>query len=130
MVIEIPRIHRQYLDMLVEAEVYPNEKTASTRVFQHGLNETEFDAWTRTAPDMDFDVLRGEQAAIQVPDNTEYRERLEQISRQYKISVAEAAALSFLQGLFGHHLALEDSALYKQDTDFRRKVDEMPTDVC
>jgi hypothetical protein len=42
----------------------------------------------------------------------------------------KAATLSFLQGLFGHHLALERSHLYKTREDFRTRVDQMPTSMC
>jgi hypothetical protein len=121
MVIEISSTHSQYLDMLVEAAVYPSAKIASTRVLEQGLNETEFHAWTQGAADMHFGVLKGEQVTAQVPDNLEYLWRLEHISKQHKISVAKAGTLTFLQGLFGHHLALEDSQLYKKDKDFSRE---------
>ena len=128
--ISVPKAYLEYVDMLVEAEVYSSRETALIRVFEHGLNETEFDAWVEGGSETHHKILEGEQATIQIPDNFEYAERLGFITRKSKLSEEKIATLSFLRGLFDHRLALERSGLFKTNDDFRRRVYRMPTGVC
>ncbi len=130
MEIKVPKLYMEYVDMLVEAEVYSSREAALLRVFEHGLNETEFDARVEGGPEIHLNILDGEQTTIHIPDNSEYAERLGFIKKKSQLSEEKVATLSFLQGLFGHRLALERSGLFKMNEDFRRRVYRMPTSIC
>ena len=130
MEIKVPKAYLEYVDMLVEAQVYSSRETALIRVFEHGLNETEFDAWVEGGPEIHLNILEGEQASIQIPDSSEYAERLGFIIKKSQFSEEKAATLSFLQGLFDHRLALERSSPFKTNDEFRRRVYKMPSSIC
>jgi hypothetical protein len=130
MFIEIPKKYGHYVDMVVEAGIYADKKVAVTRIFEHGLNEAAFDAWVEGAQSMELGGSEEEQLTIEAPDEPEYQERLALIGRKHQITEGKVTTLCFLQGLLDHHLALEDSQLYKTDEIFRKKVDEMPTEIC
>jgi len=53
-----------------------------------------------TEPDMSLSLLRGKSITIELPDNTEYEKRLEHISQEFNVTLAKAATISFLLGLF------------------------------
>ena len=116
--------------MLVEAEVYPNEKMALSKVFEDGLDEAEFDATSAGEPDMELDLLKGQQISIEIPDNSEHLDRLGFISRGYNVPISRAKTIVFLQGLFEHYLRLKSCHLYATNERFRKNVDMMPHDTC
>lgn len=127
-IIKIPKRHYKYLLMLVEARVYPNEEIALSKVLERGLDEAKFDAAYAGGPDMEMDLLMGQQMSIKVPDNSEHLESLGSISRGYNVPISKAATIVFLQGLFEHYLELKSSHLYAENERFRKNVDMMPHD--
>ncbi len=116
--------------MLIEAEIYPDEKTALSRVFEWGLEEGEFDAIYAGDPDMDLELLKGPQINLEVPDSPEYQKRVEFISKGFRVPISKAKSIIFLLGLFDHYLSLKNSHLHITNRNFRKRVDEMPSDPC
>lgn len=123
--IEIPKRFYEYVKALVDAGCFHSEKEAIAHVFECGLHEAEFDAAQAGGPDMELRLLRGKLITIEVPDEPE---RLEVVSRGYKVPKPKAATIAFLQALFDQYLRLKGSPLYKTNKRFRRKVDRMPHD--
>lgn len=130
MTIKIPKRHYQYVQMLIEAEIYPDEKTALSRVFEWGLEEGEFDAIYAGDPDMGLELLKGPQINLEVPDSPEYQKRVEFISKRFRVSISKARSIIFLEGLFERYPILKDSSLYKTNENFRKRVDNMVHDTC
>ena len=128
--VRVPKKYHHYLDLFAQAGVYPTKELTLRRIFEHGLNETEFDAWVEGESHLDLGVLEGEYIEIELPQNPEYEDRLQFIAEKYELTISQAATIAFLQGLFGHGLSLQSSELYRTDATFREKVDGMPDGIC
>jgi len=113
--------------MLVEAKWFDNDEKAKTWIFEDGLSEAESDISMRSPePDMDLSLLKGKLITVELNDKSEYRDRLELISQGFSVTIAKAATISFLLGLFNQYLLLKSSKLYQTDEHFRKTVSEMP----
>jgi len=111
----------------VKAKCFDDEEKAKTRVFEDGLSEAESDiCMGSTEPDMSLSLLEGKSITIELLDNTEYQKRLEPISQGFNVTLAKAATISFLLGLFNQYPLLKSSRLYQKDKRFRKTVSEMP----
>lgn len=116
--------------MMVMANLLANEEKAKRRVFEDGLDEALSDIWRgATEPDMELSLLRGRQMTIEMPDNPQYLESLELISKTFGYTISKAATACFLLGLFEQYLWLKDSPLYRRDRFFRKQVDQMPHEI-
>lgn len=127
MFINIPLRHHKYIQMLVEAKSFDDEEKAKTWVFEDGLSEAESDICMRsTKPDMSLSLLKGKSITIKLLDNTEYQKHLEPISQGFNVTLAKAATISFLLGLFNQYPLLKNSKLYQKNKRFHITVNEMP----
>jgi len=130
MLVEIPKRHYKYIQIMVQAKLASDEDKAKKIVFEEGLDETEGDiAIGATEPDMEMSLLSGKKITIEVPDNPEYLQRLELVSQAFRVTRARAASIVFLLGLFDQYLSLKYSELYQKDKTFRRMVKEMPHEL-
>lgn len=132
MIIKMPKRYYKYIKMLVQAKCVLTEEDAKIFLFENGLSEAEFDASYAGAPDIvDMSVIQGRQMTIEIPDKTEYLQRLEFVSRAFGVPYSKTTTIIIVLGLGNTgYLSLKGSQLYRKDKQFRREVDEMPHDVA